>query len=89
MEKRNSHTHNRRSGNANGNSDSSSSTQRKEKMCSNCRRLLYLGFDGLGVQQGVIGGRGFIPLEEMMIFCSDRCLADFYGNGEPLPARIP
>ena len=47
--------------------------------CTNCRKTLYLGLDVLEVRHGVIGQRGIIPLEDSL-FCSDRCLAEYYGS---------
>ena len=31
------------------------------------------------VRQGVIGTRGFVPLDETM-FCSDRCVSSYYAD---------
>lgn len=47
--------------------------------CSNCRKKLYQGLDVLQVKQGVIGPRGFVPLESTT-FCSDRCVSQYYGD---------
>lgn len=69
--------------------------------CEMCRRLLHLGVDVIGMQAGVIGPRGFVPLEEMSLFCSDACLDQDRAAGRPtqrdsdaidiarLPRRIP
>ena len=47
--------------------------------CTNCRRKLYQGLDVFQVRQGVIGTRGFVPLDET-ILCSDRCLSAYYAD---------
>lgn len=39
-----------------------------------------MGKDVLGVQEGVIGPRGFVPLEDMLFFCSDDCSRDYFGK---------
>ena len=42
--------------------------------CKNCRRELTQGVDAVALQHGVIGPRGFVPLEEMSFYCDDECL---------------
>lgn len=59
--------------------------------CKNCRRELTQGVDAIGLQAGVIGPRGFVPLEEMAFFCDNECLEGyvFDADGEKKPRRIP
>ena len=47
--------------------------------CAQCRKKLYQGMDVYEVRQGVVGTRGFVPLDETM-FCSDRCLTAYYAD---------
>ncbi len=47
--------------------------------CANCGKKLYQGLDVQQVTQGVIGPRGFVPLDETM-FCSDRCVSAYYAD---------
>ena len=47
--------------------------------CENCRKTLYQGLDVFQVRRGVIGPRGFIPLEDLT-FCGDRCVSSYYGD---------
>lgn len=63
----------------------------KEKQCSNCRRKLDIGVDAIRVNHGVIGIRDFVPLDEMMFFCGEDCLRDYYDLGDlpKMPRRIP
>ena len=57
--------------------------------CVMCRRDLDLGMDVYGVQQGVIGQRGFVPLEleDWTLCCCEPCLSEYYG--EPEEERVP
>jgi hypothetical protein len=58
--------------------------------CAYCRASLALGTDVLALTRGVLGPRGFIPLEEPVLLCSEACLARY---AEPVeegpPPRIP
>ena len=58
--------------------------------CAYCRTRLELGADVLALTHGVVGPRGFIPLEEPVLVCGDACLAKY---AEPVddapPPRIP
>ena len=56
--------------------------------CENCGATLQYAVDVLGVQQGVLGPRGFIDVAERVLFCSERCVAEYYSD--PLEEeRIP
>jgi len=64
----------------------------KEKQtCANCRGELNLGAEAIRVDEGVIGMRGFVPLEKTLLFCNDKCLTDYYDLGDlpTVPRRIP
>jgi hypothetical protein len=59
--------------------------------CGNCRRQLDIGVDVLSVEEGVIGMKGFIPLEKSLLFCCEKCLCEYFDlNDLPkYPGRIP
>ncbi len=73
----------------NGNND----TDRGKPRCAQCRRELDLGVDVIGIQQGVLGPRGFVHLDERKLLCGELCLEQYVCNGKPevneLPRRIP
>lgn len=63
--------------------------------CVGCRKDLYLGDDVWKTEQAVLGPRSAVPLEAERLFCSRKCLADFFrddhdiGPIEKRPRRIP
>jgi len=59
--------------------------------CKACRRELVIGIDAVSVIHGVIGPRGFVPLEEATFFCDEDCLERWVTDTEPekLKRRIP
>ena len=59
--------------------------------CPECKRQLAQGDDAVVLQNGVIGTRGLVPLEESKTLCSEECLKAYLDDGEPmrLPRRIP
>jgi hypothetical protein len=61
------------------------------KTCANCIRELDIGVDTIRVDEGVIGMKGFIPLENTLLFCCERCLRDYFdiGNLPSMPERFP
>lgn len=63
----------------------------KNEKCANCNRELNLGVDAIRVDEGVIGMKGFIPLENTMLFCCERCLRDYFDLGDlpSVPNRMP
>jgi len=66
----------------------SDAQQGKEARCKACGRKLNQGADIVALQEGVLGPRGFIPLEELVFFCSDVCLSRLCGSdaeGERIP----
>ena len=67
---------------------------KKKMKCGNCESKIDYGRDLIVLEKGVHGPRGVVPLGEVMIFCSDRCVAEYFGE-EPavkrprFPPRIP
>jgi len=63
------------------------------RTCANCQGELRLGDDCILVQPGVIGPRGFVPLDEGLCLCNHVCAEQhFNGNDHPpekLPRRVP
>lgn len=61
------------------------------RRCTACDRELPQGVDVTALQDGVIGPRGFVPLEEMSFFCGWACLERHFCDVEveKLPRRIP
>ena len=61
------------------------------KTCANCIRELDIGVDVLRVDEGVIGMKGFVPLENTLLFCCERCLRDYFDIGDlpGVPRRFP
>ena len=53
------------------------------KKCTNCGAELVYASYALGVQEGVIGGTGFVAthLHDWLLFCSRKCLIE-YMNGD-------
>ena len=65
--------------------------EKGKQTCENCRRELDLGVEAIKVNEGVIGMRGFVPLEKTVLLCGEKCLRDYYDLGDlpSVPARIP
>ncbi len=61
-----------------------------KKKCTNCRHELDLGVEAIKTEKGVIGMRGFVPLETLL-FCSEECLRDYFDLSDlpKVPRRIP
>ena len=59
--------------------------------CANCRRDLDVGVDMIRVDEGVMGNKGFVPLDSTMYFCCDKCLKDYFDlDSLPnVPYRVP
>ena len=57
--------------------------------CKTCDRELDQGVDVTILHRGVLGPRGFVPLEEMEFFCSWKCLEEYCCDraDESLDAR--
>lgn len=58
----------------------------REEECAECRRPIRIGGDAYGACQGVLGMKRFIPLEELVVFCSLKCLYRYFDNESP---RVP
>lgn len=64
----------------------------QSQTCSRCRRTIDLGRDVMAVEQGVVGPRGFVPLEDPLLFCGEACLKGHFdddGDIVEMPRRIP
>lgn len=65
-----------------------------EPRCKECDKRIEYGGDLIAVEKCVSGPRGMVPLGEILIFCSEECLSNYYcdydGRALPkLPPRIP
>jgi hypothetical protein len=62
-----------------------------KRTCANCERELDIGVDAIRVDEGVMGMKGFVPLEKTLLFCCEKCLIEYYdlGNLASMPRRIP
>ena len=62
-----------------------------KRTCANCDRELGVGLDATKVDEGVIGTRGFVPLDKTMFFCCEECIKDYYDLSDlpSVPRRIP
>jgi hypothetical protein len=57
--------------------------ENKTKECVNCQFELDMGRDAIGVELGVVGPRGFIPLDDKMLFCCEKCVKEYFnGNSD-------
>jgi hypothetical protein len=69
-------------------------SKQKEMCCENCQSTISFGSDLITTEKGVNGPRGIVPLGEILVFCSEKCVSDFF-NGTPaddlpgIPRRIP
>ncbi len=57
--------------------------------CASCQQDLKEGMDVIGVQEGIIGSRGFVPLEEMLMLCSVECLRNYFSDPKGYVQRVP
>lgn len=61
--------------------------------CAQCRRELREGEDAFAFQEGVIGLRGFVPLEDLGFLCSEACRREYFDMSSEsavhLPRRVP
>ena len=48
--------------------------------CAYCNKKLYLGVDAIDAKKGVIGPRGFVPVDEQLLFCSDACICKYFDD---------
>jgi hypothetical protein len=65
--------------------------EEQEDACSECRGPLAMGVQVWSVREGVLGTRGFVVLEEELLFCSDECLRGYFAEPAEytMPRRIP
>ena len=58
--------------------------------CAGCGDDIDFGGDAMAVEEGVLGPRGFVPLEKKL-FCSEQCISEYFCNDdlEEVPRRIP
>ena len=54
--------------------------QKSPYHCTACRCEIYEGWDLIEVREGVLGLKGFIPLEEPLLFCSAKCLVEHFED---------
>lgn len=61
--------------------------------CAECHARIDLGRDLIRLEQGVLGPRGLVPLENAVYFCSESCMQEHVcGNEatvEKRPRRMP
>jgi len=59
--------------------------------CANCERELDVGVDAIRADEGVMGMKGFVPLEKTLLFCCEKCLTEYYDLSDlpSAPGRIP
>ena len=61
----------------------------KRTKCANCRKRLFVGNDCHSYQRGVLGTRGFVPLKDREVFCSEECLSLAYSGMSVEEPRVP
>lgn len=63
----------------------------QEYTCGECKKELHMGVQAWSVREGVLGTRGFVPLEENLLFCGDDCLRAYFAEPaeHSLPRKIP
>ncbi len=61
----------------------------EQPQCAFCHQILDQGHDVLGVQQGVIGNRGFVPVDTRLLFCCDPCVAKYFNDDTDEPEFTP
>lgn len=58
-------------------------------LCASCQKELKEGQDVIGVQEGIIGPRGFVQLEERLLLCSIDCMKSYFADNGSYVERIP
>jgi len=56
--------------------------------CRQCRREIQLGEEAIELEQGVIGPRGFVPIEPTALLCSEACARGFLGDTDEEITRL-
>ena len=64
-------------------------TEVETMRCASCQQDLREGMDVIGVQEGIMGSRGLVPLEEMLILCSVDCLRSYFSDPKGYVQRVP
>ncbi|HOC43268.1 MAG TPA: hypothetical protein PKJ99_09695 [Thermoanaerobaculales bacterium] len=59
------------------------------RQCAYCRKTLDIGQDVLGAHHGVLGHQRFIPLDDLVVLCSEECLCHYFNGTPKLPPRVP
>lgn len=59
--------------------------------CAQCHDGVRLGVNAWQLAEGVIGPRGFVPLEDPLILCSDDCVRRYFKEhpAYTMQRRIP
>ena len=52
-------------------------------------RELKEGDDVFELTEGILGMRGFVPLENALVFCSTQCLKNSFNGGKGRVAQEP
>ncbi len=67
--------------------------EKAQPVCIECRRDLRQGEDVVGIGDGVIGPRGFVPLEDTRFLCTSECIRDYFCEEGikrvTLPRHVP
>lgn len=66
-------------------------SMKNKNKCAQCRRVLDVGTDAIRVEEGVMGIKGFIPLEKILYFCCEDCIREYFDLSSlpSLPGRFP
>ena len=60
--------------------------------CATCQREFEQGEDVYELVEGVLGLHGVVPIETPLLFCSAKCLKEYFSPSKgfyELPRRIP
>jgi len=63
----------------------------ENKNCANCQHDLDVGREVTKMDEGVMGLKGFVPLDKTLFFCCEECVSAYFDvRGLPsMPKRIP
>lgn len=62
-------------------------TSEQVENCENCQKRIDLGNDVITTESCVLGPRGIVPLGNTAVFCSRKCVAQFFDD-EPTDGLI-
>jgi len=62
---------------------------KRENQCAFCQSKIEIGLNCWAAQQGVMGSKRFIPLENQTIFCSEECIHKHFNGAIRYRGRIP